>query len=175
MQRVEKLTAKEQKDLISDLIEAFTILKSREEIAFFMVDLLTRGELKILSKRLRIAKLISRGESFEDVCSDLHASKGTVAKVGLWLREKGLGIRKVLEQLPKSENRKPKDSSTSWTSLRKRYPQYFVLDEIFESVFEGEISPKNEALAEKAMADLNEKAHLHREVDEEILETERNK
>ena len=51
-------------DLLSDLLESFKIIKSKEDVALFAQDLLTRDEAEKLAKRLRIAKLLLEGKTY---------------------------------------------------------------------------------------------------------------
>ena len=65
VKRLEKLSKTEQEELLLDLLQAFQIIKTLDEVALFVQDLLTRAEVKRLSKRLRIAKLLIDGYTYE--------------------------------------------------------------------------------------------------------------
>lgn len=98
--RLDKLTKPEHEELVFDLINAFALVKNPTDSALLMHDLLTKSEIKNLSKRLRIAKLILSGKKQEDIISQLHCSFGTVARVRTWLTEGGKGLHKVIKKLP---------------------------------------------------------------------------
>ena len=59
VKRIDKLSKPMQEELLFDLIAAFSLVKSVEDSALFIQDLLTENEVKMLSKRLRIAKLFT--------------------------------------------------------------------------------------------------------------------
>src|SRR3989338_2876052 len=101
--RIEKLSTKEQGELIFDLVNAIVSAKSVGEAALFLQDLLTKSEMKILAKRLRIAKLLIDGITYEQIKESLHVSHGTIAKIAAWLAERGDGFRKIIEKLPKNK------------------------------------------------------------------------
>lgn len=88
-------------ELVFDLVNAFTIAKGPHKSALLLQDLLTASEIKKLSRRLRIAKLLLGGMTQREVSSDLRCSLATVTKVKLWLDQKGEGFKSVIKSLPK--------------------------------------------------------------------------
>jgi len=99
--RLEKLSRKELLDLSFDLINAFRLVKTPFETSLLLQDLLTASEIKNLSKRLRIAKLLLSRENQREIARELHCSTATVTKVSFWLKEGGEGLRTVIQKLPK--------------------------------------------------------------------------
>lgn len=98
----EKVKENELKlEFVFDLINAFSIVQSPEDTAFFIQDLLTAKEVENLSKRPRIAKHLLKGESHRDISMQLGVSTSTVLKVSLWLKQGGEGFEKVIARLPK--------------------------------------------------------------------------
>lgn len=109
--RFDKLSPQGQEDLIFDLINAFTLIRSPMDTALFLQDLLTEKEVRNLAKRLRIAKLILRGGTNDEIVNEMHCSMATISKVRMWLGNAGEGFRKVIQQLPKRRKvYKPKKS-----------------------------------------------------------------
>lgn len=103
--RLEKLSKQEQADLVFDLINAFALAKDPLSSSLLLQDLLTASEIKNLSKRLRIAKLILEGKTHEEIVKILHSSYGTVSKVRSWLEEAGEGLKRVIKKLPKRKKK----------------------------------------------------------------------
>jgi Trp operon repressor len=97
---IDKTSKKEQLDMFFDLINAFSQAKTPMENALLLQDLLTAGEIKDLSKRLRIAKLILKGSTQREVSQEIHCSVTTVTKVSLWLESGGEGIKNVIKKIP---------------------------------------------------------------------------
>ena len=60
--RLEKLSKDQQEDLVFDLINAFALTKDPLSSSLLIQDLLTASEIKNLSKRLRIAKLLLKNK-----------------------------------------------------------------------------------------------------------------
>lgn len=99
--KIERLTKAERADLAFDLINAFSLVRNPLTTSLLLQDLLTAAEIKNLSKRLRIAKLILSGKKQEEIIDDLHCSFATISKVRQWLDEGGAGFRQTIEKLPK--------------------------------------------------------------------------
>lgn len=87
-------------DLVFDLVNSFQYLDKPEKIANFLEDLLTPTEIRNLSVRLRIAKLLLAGKSQREISTALHTSLVTTNKVSNWLRRSGKGFKDVVEKLP---------------------------------------------------------------------------
>ena len=73
--RIEKLSKKDQESLIFDLVNALVQAESLNEAALFLQDLLTKKEAQVLAKRLRIAKLLLNGMTYEEIEKNLHVRK----------------------------------------------------------------------------------------------------
>ncbi len=87
-------------DYVFDLINAFKSLNSENESILFIQDIFTASEIKKLSLRLRIAKLLLEDKTQRDICMTLHVSIATVSKVNSWLNQKGQGFKNVISKLP---------------------------------------------------------------------------
>jgi len=105
--RLEKLSRAEQEGLVFDLINAFASVKTPLSASLLIQDLLTASEIKNLSKRLRIAKLLLKEKSQVEIVARLHCSFATIAKVRAraWLDESGTGLRTVLKNLPERKEK----------------------------------------------------------------------
>jgi|SRR3989344_2007780 len=98
--RLDKLNQKDKLDLLFDFIHAFTKLKKPSDSSLFLQDILTANEIRNISMRLRIAKLLLSGSTFKEIQNDLHVSSATITKVSFWLEQKGEGLKNVISKLP---------------------------------------------------------------------------
>lgn len=87
-------------DYVFDLVNAFKSIKSEGEAILFLQDILTASEIKNLSIRLRIARLLLADKTQREICMELHVSIATVSKVNRWLTEKGEGFKRIIQKLP---------------------------------------------------------------------------
>lgn len=94
------MDSKEKLDLLFDLVNAFSIVKSPEDTALFIQDVLTANEIRNLAIRLRIAKMLLNGKTYEEICEETKTSSATITKVNAWINREGEGFKKVISKLP---------------------------------------------------------------------------
>lgn len=117
-----------------DLIYAFGIVRKPDETAVFLQDLLTSNEIRNLSVRLRIAKLLLTGLTYEEIIQTLRVSSTTITKVSVWLEQGGEGFKNVILKLP-IKWEKPKNLP--------RGPIEFHLPELLVALAEYKLSERN--------------------------------
>ncbi len=167
MKRVEKMSRKEQGEMVIDLVHAFTKLHSINDVALFVQDLLTKNELKILSKRLRIAKLLLTGMTYKEIEQSLHVSHGTVAKIAVWLAERGDGFRKIIQQLLDNKDINQWKEFSEWDRIKRRYSLYFWPELLLEEIIRNANRKQKERMT-NLLNTLDNKSKLHRHI-EKIL------
>ena len=169
VKRLEKLSKPMQEELLFDLINAFSLVKSAEDSAIFVQDLLTLAEVKMLSKRLRVAKLLLEGKKYEEIAKDLHVSRATIAKVGSWLAERGEGFKKVIRKLPEPEKIKSWEERSHWGRLAARYPRYFWPSYLSAEINKAAVQEQKKRL-DKTLKGLDEKETVRRKIQEDADE-----
>ncbi|MBI2103689.1 hypothetical protein HYT59_01650 [Candidatus Woesebacteria bacterium] len=155
--RLEKLGRNEQLALMFDLINAISLVKRPTETALLLKDLLTAKEIKNLSKRLRIAKLILADNTEREIAESLHCSFATIAKVRMWLNEGGEGLRKVISKLPK-RYKFPKDLPP--------IPLEFQLPRLVSTIVQYSMAKKQASLLEKFAEGVSSKQALDKSLKE---------
>jgi len=85
---------------IESLLSALRCLDSKDELLRFMTDLCTPAELRALSARWQVARLLNEGElSYRDISEKTGASTTTVGRVARFLNEEAYeGYRIVLDR-----------------------------------------------------------------------------
>lgn len=160
IKRLEKLSKKEQEDLVFDLINAFALVKNPIDSALLLQDLLTPSEIKNLSKRLRIAKLLLQEKNQEQIIARLHCSFGTIAKVKLWLSQAGDGVRRIIKKLPKRREK---------FRFKKGYFGY-GLPQIVIGTFLNTLETKERKRIEEVLENMEDKKLLYKKIQEAIDE-----
>ncbi|MBU1015333.1 helix-turn-helix domain-containing protein [Patescibacteria group bacterium] len=137
MSRVQPKTipAQERKELLDELWSLVVCLETRDEIENFFRDLLSETESVMLARRVRIARLLLEGKSYEDICELMNASEGTIASVHRWLQGRNEGYATILPRLEKELGTQRKErekhikqrEAGSFEWLKKRYPLHFLL------------------------------------------------
>ena len=84
-----------------DLVNALSLAKSPEELQRFLVDLCTPAELRALSERWQVARLLDAGElSYRDINEKTGVSTTTIGRVARFLKdEPHQGYRVILDRL----------------------------------------------------------------------------
>lgn len=97
------MNIKREKDTngFDDLCAAFLHLKNADECRSFLTDLCTPAEIKALSERWVIARLLHEGKaSYRDISAITGASTTTVGRVARFLEKEPFhGYRLILERL----------------------------------------------------------------------------
>ncbi|MFA4818993.1 MAG: YerC/YecD family TrpR-related protein [Patescibacteria group bacterium] len=125
-----RLSKKEEQDLLLDFFRSLGTIHGFKDVAMIFQDLLSRSELTMLAKRLKIAKLLLQGKNYQDITRTLKVSSQTIARINIWLQEAGDGFRAVFERT-KNKDISNEDKSNSenyyspWVKIRRSYPMYF--------------------------------------------------
>jgi len=86
--------------------DAITLLEDRDEIKAFLKELLTPTEIRMLSKRFSIAKMLADGYDYQTITSFLKVTPGTIASVNSKLSYGDGGFDPVLERMLEIEKQK---------------------------------------------------------------------
>jgi TrpR-related protein YerC/YecD len=84
-----------------DLFRAILALENEKEAEAFFRDLCTIDEIKSISERWEIAKLVYKGLPYRKIADKLNVSTTTVSRVALWLNNGEGGYKMVLDKLNK--------------------------------------------------------------------------
>src|SRR5213595_3410217 len=82
-----------------ELFDAILLLETRGEVARFLRDICTIGELEAMAHRWEVARLVDRGLPYLEIAAKTHASTTTVTRVAHWLRHGEGGYRLALDRL----------------------------------------------------------------------------
>ena len=82
-----------------DLFGAILSLETVKEAEAFFRDLCTIDEIKSMSERWEIAKLVYKGLPYRKISDKLNVSTTTVSRVALWLNNGEGGYKMVLDKL----------------------------------------------------------------------------
>ena len=92
------------KDLnVEYLFQAVLSLETMEECYNFFDDLCTVSELKALSQRLQVAKMLDERKVYSDIVAATGASTATISRVNRSLNYGADGYRVIFERLEKNK------------------------------------------------------------------------
>ena len=92
-------------ELSEQLCEAVLSLESIEECYQFFEDICTVSELKALSQRLEVARMLSVGHTYDDIVARTGASTATISRVKRCLNYGADGYKIILGRLQKREEK----------------------------------------------------------------------
>ena len=160
----ERLSKQDQESLLFDLIHAIVQSRNVNEAALFLQDLLTKSEILAISKRLRIAKMLIDGSSYEDIEQRLSVSHGTIAKIAAWLTDRGEGFRNIISKIPKEP--KPKDLAdiSDWDRIKRKHGLYFWPELVLEEIIKSS-NKKQKDRIKTVLKTVDEKSQLYKQLD----------
>lgn len=86
--------------MAEELYSAILKLKTSDEVARFLRDLLTLPEIREFGKRFQIAKALYLHQgSYQTIARKLHVSTTTVTRVAHWLHHGRGGYKLILDRL----------------------------------------------------------------------------
>ena len=88
---------------IEDLFDAILCLETREECYAFFDDLCTVLELKSLSQRLQVAKMLSEHYVYNDIVAATGASTATISRVNRSLNYGADGYEIVFNRMKEKQ------------------------------------------------------------------------
>ena len=90
-------------ELSEQLCEAVLSLESIEECYQFFEDICTIGELKAMSQRLEVARMLQAGHTYDEIVERTGASTATISRVKRCLNYGADGYKVVLSRLKDKE------------------------------------------------------------------------
>jgi TrpR-related protein YerC/YecD len=87
-----------------ELFKTIISLKTLKEAESFFRDLCTIDEIKEMSERWQIAKMVDKKLPYREIAKKLNVSTTTVARVALWLNNGAGGYRLALNKLNSHHN-----------------------------------------------------------------------
>ena len=90
---------KQFKEYKKDLCKAFLTLKTEKEVEIFLDDVCTIKEIQDMSQRLHVAKMLSDGKVFNEICGVTGSSSATISRVNKCLMYGDGGYNLVLDRM----------------------------------------------------------------------------
>ena len=120
------IEAKRMGYFISNLWNTVSLVENKEQAITFLKELLTPTEIRMLAKRIQIAKMLLEGYKYQDIIPYVRVTSTTISAVNNQLQFGDGGYIKIIERLIKLEQKRQKDYEDK-VGGRKRifYPRPF--------------------------------------------------
>jgi hypothetical protein len=124
-----------------------------------------------ISNRLKIAKLLIEGKTYQEIQSILKVGFGTVSKVNQWLLESGEGFRVIAKRTKKKKEKKPRDwkilnpaaGIEEWNKFKKRYPIMFWPQLLMEDIIKA-MDKKQKDKIRRTVEKLDRKSDIYKQL-----------
>ncbi|MBP6041808.1 hypothetical protein KA529_02210 [Candidatus Saccharibacteria bacterium] len=87
-----------------EFLQAIMWLDNKSAAEAFLADILTTNEINEFGNRLRTAKMLKNGKSYDEIQSVTGMSTTTIARVSEWLKTGAGGYELVLRQMSASDH-----------------------------------------------------------------------
>lgn len=117
-----RLSDQERAELRKELVRTVRTLR-KSDTAAFLADLLTPGEVLMLARRIRVARRLLSGATYEEIAHTEHVSYSTIQLVDRAI-ERGLrGYRRAIVQADEAFRRAGRRGEPSqWRHLLRKVP-----------------------------------------------------
>ena len=86
-----------------ELFLAIASLRTVEECYSFFEDVCTIKEITEMAQRLRVAKMLSQGTSYQNICKETGVSTATISRVNKCLEYGNGGYRLAIDRMTETE------------------------------------------------------------------------
>ncbi len=95
------MTVNNQTSMMQELCEALLCLETEEETEHFLEDLCTIKELESMSQRLKAAKMLLEGKTYNEIVEETDISSATLARVSKCVHYGKGGYKSILSKINK--------------------------------------------------------------------------
>ena len=128
---IKKIKDSEREATLNALNSAASRITGNDAVEAFISDVLTESERITIGRRLLIANLILKGQTYYEINEKLGVSPNTFAKIRQWLTGRFPDYNQALkERLPVPTGTKTayeKVQPFSFAHLMKKHPMHFLL------------------------------------------------
>lgn len=90
------MTAKNNKPMLKELYAELLKLETEKEAALFLEDLCTIKEIESMAQRLKAAKMLLDGKTYNEIVEETEISSATLARVSKCVRYGKGGYKKII-------------------------------------------------------------------------------
>lgn len=119
---------------INNFWNLITLLENKDQAKDFLKDLLTHTEMKMLAKRIQIAKMLVEGYNYQAIRNYVKVTDPTISKISNILAVGGDGLKTAIGYLQKIEKDIEKQRMSIVPNLKKKYSSYFMPEIVAEEI-----------------------------------------
>jgi len=117
--------------LLNNFWSAIAAFENKQQVKIFLNDLLTHTEMKMLAKRIQIAKMLLEGYDYRAIKGVVKVTDSTISNISNKLESGTDGLEFAVKFLIKTEQDVEKNRLNP-VPIRKKYPTYFLHERVVE-------------------------------------------
>jgi len=131
--------------MIGEFYDIIDSLQDRNEVRFFLKSLLTADEIASLMRRIEIAVLLTAGYNYDKIRKILGVGNSKITSVHKASQQDDSGYKIIVKRLIENRKRrlrrikkesKERTNMSPMAALKKKYPTYFLLDNLLDTAIE---------------------------------------
>ncbi len=105
--------------MIGEFFDVVVGLNSKKDVLDFFVGMMTPSEALMFARRMQIAKMLIKEETYDSIKRELGTGKSTISQVDKWLFERNGAYKKILEKYLEQDEISQKKNKVKKTNGRK--------------------------------------------------------
>lgn len=145
--------------MIGEFYDIIDSLKDRSEVRAFLKSLLGPEEIAMLMRRIEIAVLLTAKYNYNQIIKMLGVGSNKITSVQRCLQQDDNGYKIIVERLIENRKKrlkrirkeeKEKTDMSPMSFAKKKYPAYFLLDNLLDAAIE-KLEEDDKALEKEAV------------------------
>lgn len=167
MKKYSKISNSEKVNLLQEFCEAISVLNNSQERMDFITDLLTKQEVVMIARRIKIAKMLIQGRSYQEIQNSMKVGFATISKINQWLAESGQGFRVIAQRTKKDNSRKMNYGREEFNKTKKRYPVAFWPQLLMEDIVKV-MNKKQKDRVKNSLKNLDRKSDVYKRIEKAL-------
>jgi len=139
------LPKKKRIQMIAEFYDVIDSLKNRDEVRLFFRSLLTPEEIAMFMRRIEIAVLLSAKFTYKEISEMLNVGYSKISFVQKALQQDDNGYKIIVKRLIENRKKRLKKikrenkemaSMSPLSEAKKKYPLYFLLNNLLDATIE---------------------------------------
>ena len=132
--RLSRISREEREEIIGELFEAITSLKTKKDTVEFLVGLLSPSEILMLARRIQVAHMLLEDEKYRTICDSIDVGSSTIAGVSRWLESSESDVFKERSESLGNKRGRGNKRKRYYRGILDPYRQLNVLQDFLDGI-----------------------------------------
>ena len=120
-------------EIMGDFYDVVSHLKTKKEIVDFFMGLFSDGEAIMFARRIKIAKMLVNGHTYDQINKELGAGIATIASVSQWLNDENEEFQIQINKHIKRQKQWRGNRRSNYNRILNPYRQIKIVKDILEN------------------------------------------